>query len=161
GDPATQRTEVRFLFDDEALYIGARMYDTEGAAGVRSRLVRRDQVGDADYIEVIFDTFHDHLGRVLFSVAPSGSKGDSYGPNGAVLDNSWDAVWEVKTHIDSLGWTAEFRIPLAQLRYPRDTNQTWGLQVWRMESRLNELSQWSFWRNNESGGPTRFGHLEG
>jgi len=161
GDPATQRTEVRFLFDDEALYIGARMYDTQGAAGVRSRLVRRDQGSNADYIEVIFDTFHDHLGRVDFSVAPSGSKSDSYGPNGADLDNSWDAVWDVKTHIDSLGWTAEFRIPLGQLRYPRDSVQTWGLQIWRLESRLNELSQWSFWRLNESGGPPRFGHLEG
>jgi len=161
GAPATQRTEVRFLFDDDALYIGARMFDTEGAAGVRSRLVRRDQGSNADYIEVIFDTFHDHLGRVDFSVAPSGSKGDSYGPNGADLDDSWDAVWDVRTRIDSLGWTAEFRIPLGQLRYPRDTVQTWGLQVWRMESRLNELSQWSFWRLNESGGPPRFGHLEG
>ena len=161
GEPATQRTELRFLFDDDALYIGARLFDTEGAAGVRSRLVRRDQGSNADFIEVIFDTFHDHLGRVLFAVNPSGSKGDAYGPNGADLDDSWDGVWEVQARIDSLGWTAEFRIPLAQLRYPRDSVQTWGLQVWRMESRLNELSQWSFWRLNESGGPPRFGHLEG
>jgi uncharacterized protein DUF5916/cellulose/xylan binding protein with CBM9 domain len=161
GEPATQRTEVRFLFDDDALYIGARMFDTEGAAGVRSRLVRRDQSSNADYLEVIFDTFHDHLGRAFFSINPAGTKGDAYGPNGADLDDSWDPVWEVEARIDSLGWTAEFRIPLAQLRYPRDTTQTWGLQVWRMESRLNELSQWSFWRLNEPGGPPRFGHLEG
>jgi hypothetical protein len=161
GEPATQRTEVRFLFDDDALYIGARMYDSEGAAGIRTRLTRRDQgQNDADYIQVIFDTFHDHLGRVAFSVTPSGVKGDAYGPNGAELDPSWDAVWEVETRVDSLGWTAEFRIPFAQLRYPRDSVQTWGLQVWRMETRLNELSQWSFWHLNEVGGPPRFGHLE-
>jgi hypothetical protein len=161
GQPATQRTEVRFLFDDEALYVGARMYDSEGAAGVRTRLVRRDDNFNSDYIELIFDTFHDHLSRVEFMTNPSGSKEDSYGPNGANLDNSWDAVWDVATRIDSLGWTAEFRIPLSQLRFPRDSMQTWGLQIWRGENRINETSQWSFWHLNEAGGPARFGHLEG
>ena len=161
GRPATQRTEVRFLYDDDALYIGARMYDTQGAAGVRTRLARRDNMPNADYIEIIFDTFHDHLGRVDFQVNPSGVKADSYGPNGSSLDPSWDAVWDVATSIDSLGWTAEFRIPLGQLRYPRDSVQTWGLQVWRFEARLNELSQWAFWHLNETGGPSKFGHLEG
>ena len=131
GEPATQRTEIRILYDDDALYIGARMFDTEGAAGIRTRLARRDNLPDADYVQVIFDTFHDHLGRVSFMVNPSGVKGDSYGPNGANLDDSWDAVWDVATRVDSLGWTAEFRIPFAQLRYPRDSVQTWGLQVWR------------------------------
>ena len=161
GEPATQRTEVRFLYDDEALYIGARMYDTQGAAGIRTRLARRDQIPNADYVEIIFDTFHDHLGRVDFQVNPSGVKADSYGPNGSNLDLSWDAVWDVATQVDSLGWTAEFRIPFGQLRYPRDSVQTWGLQVWRGEARLNEISQWAFWHLNETGGPSKFGHLEG
>ena len=162
GEPATQRTEVRFLYDDDYLYIGARMYDTEGEAGIRTRLVRRDADFNSDYVEIIFDTFHDHLGRVDFMTNPSGSKEDSYGPNGSNLDQSWDAVWDVKTRIDSLGWTAEFRIPLSQLRYPAsDSAETWGLQVWRQENRLNELSQWAFWHQNETGGPAKFGHLEG
>ena len=103
GEPATQRTEVRFLYDDDALYIGARMYDMEGAAGIRTRLVRRDDNFNSDYVEIIFDTYHDHQGRVDFMTNPSGSKEDSYGPNGANLDAAWDAVWEVKTRIDSLG----------------------------------------------------------
>jgi hypothetical protein len=161
GEPATQRTEVRFLYDEDALYIGARMFDTAGRSGVRTRLVRRDDDFNSDYVEIIFDTFHDHQGRVDFAVNPSGSRQDSYGPNGASLDPAWDAVWEVATRIDSLGWTAEFRIPLSQLRFPqRDSAQTWGLQVYRQENRLNELSQWAFWRLNEAGGPARFGHLE-
>ncbi len=162
GQPATQRAEVRFLYDDDAIYIGARMYDTEGAAGIRTRLVRRDAPFGSDYVEIIFDTFHDHLGRVDFAVNPSGSIQDSYGPNGSDLDLSWDAVWQVRTRIDSLGWTAEFRIPLSQLRYPAtDSAETWGLQIWRQENRLNELSQWAFWHLNETGGPAKFGHLEG
>jgi len=67
----------------------------------------------------------------------------------------------VKTAIDSLGWTAEFRIPFSQLRFARDSVQTWGMQVWRQENRVNELSMWSFWGKTETGGPSRFGHIEG
>ena len=161
GKPATQRTEVRFAYDGEALYVGARMYDTEGANGVRTRLVRRDASANSDYIEVIFDTYHDHIGRLFFQVNPSGARYDANGLGGGE-DGSWDPVWEVKTAIDSLGWTAEMRIPFSQLRYPHTSaEQTWGLQVWRQENRLNELSQWAFWKRTETGGPAMFGHLDG
>jgi hypothetical protein len=161
GEPATQRTEVRFLFDDANLYVGARMFDDLGAAGVQSRLVRRDGQVNSDFLELIVDTFHDHLGRIFLLVNPSGVRVDSYAPGGGGDDPSWDPVWEVKTTIDSLGWTAEIRIPFSQLRYPRGPRQIWGLQIWRQVNRLNELSQWSFWPRNEVGGPQRFGHLEG
>ena len=161
GEPATQRTEVRFAFDEAALYVGARMYDDSGARGVRTRLARRDADISSDYIQVIFDTYHDHIGRLFFLVNPSGVKQDANGLGGGG-DPSWDPVWEVQTAIDSLGWTAEMRIPFSQLRYPSTTEaQTWGLQIWRQENRLNELSQWSYWKPDEVGGPPRFGHLEG
>jgi hypothetical protein len=161
GQPATQRTEVRFTFDGAALYVGARMYDDSGARGVRTRLVRRDADASSDYIQVIFDTYHDHIGRLFFLVNPSGVKNDANGLGGGG-DPSWDPVWEVQTAIDSLGWTAEMRIPFSQLRYPSTAEaQTWGLQIWRQENRLNELSMWSFWGSQETGGPPRFGHLEG
>lgn len=161
GDQATQRTEISLLFDDDAMYVGARMLDDQGAAGVRSQLVRRDQFpSNSDLIELIFDTYHNHIGRTIFSVAPSGSRQDA-GQATEFADPSWDPVWEVKTQIDSLGWTAEFRIPFSQLRFPRDSVQAWGMQVWRTESRLNEISMWSYWGPDESGGPSRFGHIEG
>jgi uncharacterized protein DUF5916/cellulose/xylan binding protein with CBM9 domain len=161
GDPATQRTEIRILFDDEALYVGARMFDDQGAAGVRSQLVRRDQnASSSDQIQLVLDTFHNHIGRTVFTVNPSGVKQDA-GQAAANADPSWDPVWLVKTQVDSLGWTAEFRIPFSQLRFPRDSVQAWGMQVWRTETRLNEVSMWSFWGPNESGGPPRFGHIEG
>ncbi|OLB51749.1 MAG: hypothetical protein AUI08_02275 [Gemmatimonadetes bacterium 13_2_20CM_2_65_7] len=161
GEVATQRTEVRFAFDGAALYVGARMFDDSGARGVRTRLVRRDADMNSDYLEVIFDTYHDHIGRLFFQVNPSGVKMDANGLGGG-SDNSWDPVWEVKTAIDSLGWTAEMRIPFSQLRFSSTTaEQTWGLQIWRQENRLNELSQWAFWKLNETGGPSKFGHLHG
>jgi len=161
GDSATQRTEVRFAYDDAAIYVGARMYDDSGARGVRTRLVRRDADMNSDYLEVIFDTYHDHIGRLFFQVNPSGVKQDANGLGGGA-DPSWDPVWEVATNVDSLGWTAELRIPFSQLRYPATSaEQTWGLQIWRQENRLNELSQWAWWRLDETGGPSMFGHLQG
>ncbi len=161
GDPATQPTEVRILFDDDALYVGARMFDDQGAAGVRSQLVRRDQeTSNSDQIQLIFDTYHNHIGRTMFTVGPSGSRADA-GQATEFADPSWDPVWEVKTQVDSLGWTAEFRIPFSQLRFARDQVQSWGMQVWRTATRLNEISMWSFWGPDESGGPSRFGHIDG
>jgi hypothetical protein len=160
GVPATQRTEIRLLYDDEALYIGARMYDTEGASGVRGQLARRDRESQSDNIQFIFDTYHDHVGRTMFSVNPSGVKSDA-GQASAFMDSSWDPVWDVATAIDSLGWTAEFRIPFSQLRFSRDAEQAWGLQVWRYVHRLNEISMWSYWSQTDAGGPSRFGHVVG
>jgi hypothetical protein len=160
GQPATQRTEIRLAYDGEALYIGARMLDSLGAAGVRTQLVRRDQETEADNIEFVFDTYHDHTGRTVFNVNPSGVKNDA-GQASPNADPSWDPVWDVKTRIDSAGWTAELRIPFSQLRFPRDSVQTWGMQVWRYVQRINEVSMWSPWGRGEQGGPPLFGHVEG
>jgi hypothetical protein len=160
GQPATQRTEVRVAYDADALYIGARMYDSLGARGVSDRLFRRDQVNSGDYVQFIFDTYHDHTGVTAFLVNPSGVKNDA-GQASANADPSWDPVYSAAARIDSLGWAAELRIPFSQLRFPRDSVQTWGLQVERFVERLNENSSWSFWPKRESGGPARYGHLEG
>jgi hypothetical protein len=158
GRPATQPTEVRFLYDSDALYIAARMYDSLGAAGVRTVLARRDQLPGGDWLELTFDTFHDHIGRTVFRINPSGVKYDA-GQASSFADPSWDPVWQAATRVDSAGWTAEMRIPWSQLRFPRDSVMTWGLQVTRHVERLNERSTWSFWGKNESGGPARYGHL--
>jgi uncharacterized protein DUF5916/cellulose/xylan binding protein with CBM9 domain len=171
GPPATQRTEVRFLFDDDALYIGARMYDSLGRKGVRTRLARRDDQIDldngpssqitSDKLTITLDPYHDHLTRAAFEINPSGVIGDALGAGGSNLDASWDPVWQAATQIDSLGWTAEIRIPFSQLRYSRDTNQTWGLEIVRVIDRLNERDAWAFFRKNEAGGASRYGHLTG
>jgi hypothetical protein len=162
GKPATQRTEIRILYDAAAIYIGARMYDSLGAKGVRSVLARRDQLLNgnnnltSDKIAFVFDTFRDKNSRTWFELNPDGVKGDHQ--NG---DDSYDPVWEGATAIDSLGWTAEFRIPYSQLHFSRDSDQLWGMQIWRATDRLNEQDMWAFWRNNEYGGPAYFGTLEG
>ncbi|HKP76216.1 MAG TPA: DUF5916 domain-containing protein, partial [Longimicrobiaceae bacterium] len=149
----------RLAWDAEALYIGARMYDSLGGAGVHRQLTRRDQLSGGDYIQLVFDTYHDHTGRTVFTINPDGVKGDA-GQASAYADPSWDPVYIAAARVDSLGWTAELRIPFSQLRFPRDPVQTWGMQVWRYVERLNETSMWSFWGKQENGGPSRFGHVE-
>ncbi len=168
GARASQRTEVRILYDDQAIYIGARLYDSLGASGIRAPLARRDQLLDGngnngsfnslttDKLVVLFDTYHNRIDETWFEINPAGARGDQF--NG---DPSWDPIWEGAAHIDSLGWTAELRIPYSQLRFSRDSVQTWGLQVWRYADRLNERDMWSFWRRNESGGPAFYGTLNG
>ncbi|HEX8905804.1 MAG TPA: hypothetical protein VF771_13220, partial [Longimicrobiaceae bacterium] len=72
GRPSAEKTEVRFAYDDQALYIGARMLDSLGGAGVRTTLTRRDQEGGGDWLELDFDTYHDHSGITIFQLNPSG-----------------------------------------------------------------------------------------
>ncbi|MDQ6633492.1 MAG: carbohydrate binding family 9 domain-containing protein [Gemmatimonadota bacterium] len=159
GKAPTERTEIRILFDAGALYVGARMYDTAGPAGIRSLLVRRDQLlndNASDKIAFVLDPYHDRQTRVWFELNPLGVKGDHM--NG---DASFDPVWQGAANIDSLGWTAEFRIPLSQLRFARDSVQTWGFQIWRTIARRNEQDMWAFWRLTDFGGPAYFGTITG
>lgn len=168
GAPASLPTEIRILFDDQAVYIGARMSDPLGVAGVRAPRARRDQLLDgngnngafnsltSDKLIVVLDPYHNHLDEALFEINPAGVRGESF--NG---DDSWDPVWEAATQVDSGGWTAELRIPYSQLRFSREAVQQWGLQFWRYVDRLNERDMWSFRRQNENGGPAFYGHLDG
>lgn len=165
GASASLRTEVRILYDDDALYIGARMSEP---GGVAAPLARRDQLLDAsgnngsfnslttDKFIVDLDPYHNHIDNAWFEVNPAGVKGDQF--NG---DPSWDPIWEAAARVDSTGWTAEMRIPFSQLRFSRDSVQSWGMQIWRYVDRLNERDMWSFWKRNASGGPAWYGHLDG
>ena len=163
GAPATERTEVRALIAEDALYIGARLYDSEPSK-IRSRLVRRDDVNsssDSDYFVVLLDPYHDHSTGVLFRVGPSGSIDDATIAASDAQDTSWDPVWNAKTSIDSLGWTVEMEIPLSQLHYSGSADAVWGIQLRRWINRKQELSEFSFTPLKEQSGVSRFGHLTG
>ena len=128
GQPATERTEVRVLIGDDALYVGARMHDREPQR-IKAALARRDEEVEADEFDVYLDTFHDHLSGVRFRVTPGGATLDGIlgsSAQGSEEDSSWDPVWESGTQVDSLGWTAEIRIPLSQLRYSSTTRRNLG-----------------------------------
>ena len=159
GQPATERTEVRVLYDDQALYIGARLHDRQR---VSSRLGRRDMgMSASDWLTVILDTNHDHRTAVGFEVNPSGVRRDQTRSGDGNEDDSWDPVWEAETSVSDSGWTAELRIPFSQMRFSGAPVQTWGMQVERQIARNQEFSVWSFTPREQPGGIPRFGHLAG
>jgi hypothetical protein len=162
GEPATGQTEVRVLYDHQALYVGIRMFDPEPSK-IRARLGRRDEgVMGSDLIELLIDSYHDRVSGYLFRLTPAGAMRDAAVNATGAQDNSWDAVWEGAAAIDSLGWTAEFRIPFAQLRYtPRAGMQTFGINFRRVVGRTGESSEFSFTPKRAAGGPQRWATLEG
>ena len=104
GEPATQRTDVRIVYDDDAVYVGARLYDT---AAVSTRLGRRDSsLPGSDWFSVSLDSYHDHISAYQFSVNPSGVRRDQRTSSDFDEDESWDPVWEAGAQIDAEGWVA-------------------------------------------------------
>src|SRR5215217_7274744 len=163
GAAPTERTEVRVLYDDEAVYVGVRMLD-EHADSIAAPLARRDATGlYSDFVHVIIDSRHDHRSGFRFTVNPRGVQRDVYHFDDQNEDGSWDAVWTVGTAVDSAGWTAEYRIPLSQLRFGGAAGdaRTWGFQVMRDVARRGERASWSPWTRNTPGFVSSFGTMTG
>ncbi|HEX6373832.1 MAG TPA: DUF5916 domain-containing protein [Longimicrobium sp.] len=162
GQPSSERTEVRVLYDQEAVYVAARMFDPHPDS-MQAPLARRDQpVTNSEWFNVVLDSYHDRRTAFRFGVNPAGLRRDVYHYDDGAEDSSWDAVWEVATATDSAGWTAEFRIPLSQLRFnppPAGEQQTWGVQFFRYISRRDEWSHWAPWLPTYAGFVSRFGEL--
>ncbi|NIM52487.1 MAG: hypothetical protein GTN62_14245 [Gemmatimonadales bacterium] len=161
GTQPTERSDVRVVYGEDALYVGARLYDSE-PEGIVGRLGRRDTHTSSDQFTVSIDSYHDHRTAFRVSVNPAGIRGDEVTANDDEHgDDSWDPVWEVATRIDSLGWVAEMRIPFSQLRFSTAREQTWGINFTRLIFRKNEWVVWSWVPNTELGFASHFGHLLG
>jgi hypothetical protein len=160
GAAATERTELRILFDESALYVGARLYDHSPDQIVRRRS-RRDVAADADGFSLFLDPNHDHLTAVEFRVSAAGVQRDVYVYNDVTEDPSWDAVWSSAVSLDAKGWTVEMRIPFSQLRFPRTEQPTWGINAERVIDRKHEWSWLALVPRNESALASRMAHLEG
>src|SRR5688572_32988610 len=160
GQPATERTEIRVLYDDDALYVGARLYDTEPAR-ISRRLTARDEHPDADCVTIFLDPRHDHRTGVTFTVTAAGSQYDSVVSNDTFQDESWNAVWTSAVSHDDQGWSAEVRIPFSQLRFNPEERQTWGFNISRIIRRKNESVWLEFWPKNDNGLASRMMHLAG
>ena len=132
-EKAEQRTEVRILYDNTAIYLAARMYETDKSK-VAHELTTRDNIGNSDFIGIVLDTYLDGLNASGFYVTAAGVQFDAkYAPNsnGNNEDPNWNAVWQSKVIIDDQGWTAEFKIPYSALRFPKKDVQTWGMNFVR------------------------------
>ena len=160
GRPATERTEVRFLFDNDALYVAARLYDSRPDL-IATRLSRRDNSPDADLLSVYLDPMHDHLTGAVFRVSASNVQQDAVLYNDTWSDGSWDAVWDSAVGVDDQGWSVEMRIPLSQLRFPQADRHTWGVNVERFIRRNNESAWLHMVPKNDTGLASRMPHLVG
>ena len=160
GKPATESTFVIVVYDDEALYVGMQMYDSEPDK-IINRLTRRDRDIQADLINVIIDSHHDHQTAHAFTLYASGTQKDTYYYNDNNADLSWDGVWESATRKSASGWTAELKIPFFCLRFACEENPVWGIYFSRQISRKNELDRWIYIPESASGFVSRFGHLKG
>jgi uncharacterized protein DUF5916/cellulose/xylan binding protein with CBM9 domain len=148
GRPASQRTESRVLVDGDAVYVAMRLHDS-APDSIVATLARRDYTGYSDWAHLIIDSFHDRRTAFHFAVNPAGVKRDGFisGDQEWSEDYGWDAVWDVATRRDSAGWTAEFRIPLSQLRFAggngTDDGAVWGIEFARDVARRGERSYWA------------------
>ncbi|MBI4464100.1 MAG: carbohydrate binding family 9 domain-containing protein [Acidobacteria bacterium] len=163
GSPATEKTEVRILYDSAALYIGVYCYESDRAGMVSNVLRFRDEDvwRKDDVVRIALDTFHDHRRTYAFSINARGAKQDAQVDN-QVWNVNWDEVWENRTRMYEDGWSLEIRIPFRILRFPPGGGGVWGLQVLRSIKRKNEIDVWApvrpgifFFR------PSLLGHLEG
>jgi hypothetical protein len=159
GDPS-MRTEVRVAFDERSLYVFVRAHDPHPDS-ILSLLSRRDVKTTSDQIKIIIDGYHDRLTGLEMSVNPVGVKRDASIYSDWIEDLSWDGVWDAATRIDSLGWTAEFRVPFSQLRFGSGDAHTFGFGVWRDIARRNERVSWPIYRKSRQALASQLGTLEG
>src|SRR5256714_8573495 len=159
GDPSFT-TEAKIAYDAENLYVFARMFDPHPDSIV-SLLSRRDVKTQSEQIKIMIDSYHDRRTAYEFAVNPAGVKRDYYEYDDSHEDITWDAVWDVATRIDSLGWTAEFRIPLSQIRYPRAAEHTFGIMFMRDIVRRSERDSWPVYRRSKSGIASQLAYLSG
>lgn len=159
GDPRF-RTEARVAYDEHNLYVLVRAFDPHPDSIV-ALLSRRDVRTQSEWLKLIIDGYHDRRTGIELSVNPAGVKRDFAIINDGEEDASWDGVWDVGTRVDSLGWVAEFRVPLNQLRYENDRNHTFGFGIWRDVARYNERYAWPLYSRTKSGLASQLGELAG
>ena len=161
GEPVSERTEVRIIFTNDTLYIGAILYDSDPSGIIVSDARRDAPLDDTDSFQMIFDTYRDRQNGFVFGTNPAAIEYDGQvtnegqgggglgfgqmqsGGSGAGFNINWDAAWTVRTRIGEHGWSAEFAIPFRTLRYPSAATQTWGVNFQRNIRRKNERAYWA------------------
>ena len=160
GKETRFRTEVRVTYDDRYLYVLARMYDP-APDSIMSLLSRRDVRTNSEQLKLVIDSYHDRKTAFQFITNPAGVKRDYYVTADQNEDPSWDAVWDVATKIDSVGWVAEFRIPFSQIRYAPGDEHTFGLLIVRDIARTGQRLSWPLFHRAVQGYVSQAGTLDG
>ena len=159
GEPSF-RTETKVAYDARNFYVFVRAFDPHPDS-ILKLLARRDVRTASDQLKIMIDSYHDRRTGYEFAVNPAGVKRDFAVYDDGNEDDAWDGVWEVGTQIDSLGWTAEFRIPLSQMRYAPGPTNTFGFGVWRDIDRYTERVSWPLYRVTRPGLMSQLGEVTG
>jgi len=148
GAPASERTEVRVLFDDKNIYFGIRAFDSDPKHINARELVRDADFSNDDIIAIVLDTYHDRRNGFRFVVNPLGTQQDALiTDEGRDINITWNGAWVSAGRIDDKGFTVEIEIPLTTLRF-KEGIESWGLNVSRVIRRKNELSLWTSWQRS-------------
>lgn len=159
GRPPRERTTVRVLYDDDALYVGVDCEQRH--ARIVRPLARRDTLLESDHVEIDLDSRRDHRSAFAFIVTAAGVRIDAIRFDDLGWSSDWDDVWDARVHVHPGGWSAELRIPLRILRYDDLPVQSWGLQVRRHVSQTLENDEWAFIPRAAAGEVSRYGSLDG
>jgi hypothetical protein len=160
GAPPSHDTQFSVVYDDDAIYVAVWAHDSDPDL-IRRLLTRRDVESISDVIAVGIDSYHDRRTAYVFQLNAAGVQRDMLVFDDVGTDDTWDAVWTGDVAVDRDGWTAEFRIPLNQLRFSAAESQEWGLQVVRLVARTQEQSAWSAWPRATNAIASKFGVVDG
>jgi len=163
--PATERTEVKVVQDNDALYFGIVCFDADPKRIVTHDMRRDAPLSNDDYLGLYLDTYHDHRNFYYFSSNPLGTRRDGIVTDARSYNTSWNGIWQAKARITSEGWTAEYRIPFSTLRFGGKLPMTWGFNISRAIRHKQESVYWApipreLGRNGTWRGEF-FGHLTG
>ncbi len=162
GEAATEKTEVRVMYDAQNLYVGVMCFDAEPHKIVAQKLQRDGGLGDDDMFAFLLDTYHDKRNAYFFATNPNGAEEDGQLVDGAFMaDLDWDGVWEVRAKIHEQGWSAEFKIPLWNFKFNSLAEQSWGVNFTRTIKRKTEQANWASWSRDNNGGFLRVSRAGG
>ena len=163
GAAPSVETEVRLLYDDHGLYVGARLRRSDPSF-IRTSITRRDGESDAEVFTVSLDPYLDKRTAYSFSISSGGVRGDSYHSQDSEdsgRETQYDPIWNARARVDGDGWTAEMHIPFSQLRFNAADEMTWGLELTRNVADKSERIQWVLIPVAAAGFSSHFGRLEG
>lgn len=158
AQPPTMRTRIRIVYDDDAIYFGAKMSDPQRPTAL---LVRRDSFVQSDFLSINLDTQHDRLSGNAFTVTPANVQIDTVLYNDIGEDGTWDGVWTSNVKIVPDGWIAEVRIPFSQLRFPDKPEHVWGVNITRRTARNNEWVRIVNTKKGDTGFVSHFADIVG
>ncbi len=159
GTAPSERTTVRIVYDDEAVYVGFECEQLHSP--IATRLTRRGRLVESDWVAIALGTRGDGKSAYEFLVNASGVLSDTLRFNDTQTAENWDENWDARTHVTETGWSAELKIPLHILRFPAAPVQSWAMQLKRRVSQRQEIDEWSFIPRSAGGEVSRYGRLEG